>query len=136
MKFVSNVASFTLISYFPAIFWFWQDDILRNCFRFIFLKIVRYIRFTLHYWYRITVVSLGDTNKIIGLVFCLFFLHRIVSHYSFVRLPISVTKSLSTVFNMYKPQNISGDHFCYTRGKVAVERSVKICKQTRARFRD
>ena len=136
MKFVSNVASFTLISYFPAIFWFWQDDILRNCFRFIFLKIVRYIRFTLHYWYRITVVSLGDTNKIIGLVFCLFFLHRIVSHYSFVRLPISVTKSLSTVFNMYKPHNISGDHICYTRGKVPVKRSVKICKQIRARYRD
>ena len=39
-----NIVIFTLIFCFQVIFWFWQDNILRNCFRFIFLKIIRYIR--------------------------------------------------------------------------------------------
>ena len=61
---------------------------------------VNNISFALHYWYRIIGASHGDTNKIINLLLRLFFLHQMFSHYSIVRLPINVTKSLTAVFNL------------------------------------
>ena len=45
--FKKKLAIFQHNIYIINIFWFWQDDILQNCFRFIYLIIVKYIRFQL-----------------------------------------------------------------------------------------
>ena len=45
--FKEKLAIFQHNIYIINIFWFWQDDILQNCFHFIYLKIVKYIRFQL-----------------------------------------------------------------------------------------